>query len=419
MQRLLSNVLRPKSICDIIGQKQILDDDNGIIKKMIKNNFASSLLFFGPPGTGKTTIALALAHDLNIEYAEFNAAIDKKEKLTKILTNAVDFDRYIIIVDEIHRMNKDKQNILLKYLELDNIFMFATTTENPFFTVNPAIRSRCTILELLPLKTQDIKELITKLTIKYHNELNVDLETINYLAEISNGDLRSAIKKIELLLNLYSNQKIDLNFMKKTFPFAMVSGTVNSDEFHDLKSALQKSVRGSDVNASLHYFSRLLVIGDYETLMRRMLIMAYEDIGMANPAIPARVVQATNAFRVIGMPEGIIPLGLAIVEMATSPKSNSAVLATERAYNDVMTGDVYKMPKYLQDNHYKSAVKINRGINYKYPHDFNGWVDQQYLPDEIKNVQYYKNKSNQYELKVKEIFEKFKQNAIEQNMKIK
>ncbi|QHX35783.1 recombination factor protein RarA [Spiroplasma sp. TIUS-1] len=406
----LAYLLRPESIKDIIGQKHLLNKD-GLISRMIENKFCTSLIFYGPSGTGKTTFAIALAKDLGIKYDMFNASYDKKEKLNKIIDRAINEENFILIIDEIHRMNKDKQDILLEYIEKGNVKLFATTTENPYFVINPAIRSRANIIELKRIDSSDMFSYIKKLIKDNVIDLKIEDIALEHLCEISSGDVRSLINSLELFLKLYPSQEIKAEDVIKIVPNAKNPSGAYGDDFHDLKSALQKSIRGSDVDAALYYFARLYEIGDYETLMRRMVIMAYEDIGMANPSIPPRVLQATNAFRQIGFPEGIIPLGLAIVDMALSEKSNSAYLATTDAVKDVQEGLIYDVPDHLKDAHYKSATKLGRGIGYKYAHNYkNDWVEQQYLPNEIKDKKYYKNKPHSaYEKRVYDLYLKMKQ----------
>ncbi|ASZ09174.1 replication-associated recombination protein A [Mesoplasma chauliocola] len=405
----LAYLLRPQSTSEIIGQKHLLKEE-GLIKRMIGNNFCRSLIFYGPSGVGKTSFAMALANDLNIEYDIFNASFDKKENLTKIIDKAINKERFILVIDEIHRLNRDKQDILLSFMEKGNVYLFATTTENPFFTINPAIRSRATILELKRVNHDDAFEFINKLISDKKVKLNIKTEALKYLCELNSGDIRSLLNNVELFNSLYKDEEVTIDLISTVISQGKNPSGSTGDDFHDLKSALQKSVRGSDVDAALHYFSRLLSIGDYETLMRRMVIMAYEDIGLANPTLPPRVMQACEAFRQIGMPEGIIPLGLVIIEMALSQKSNSALMAANKAFEDVKNGMAYDVPSHLKDNHYKSAIKLNRGVNYLYPHvEEKGWIAQQYLPDEIKNIKYFKPKTNSsYERKLWTLYEEMK-----------
>lgn len=409
MQKPLAFLLRPTSTKEIVGQTKV-NSENGLINKMIKNNFVSSLIFYGPPGTGKTSFAIALANDLKISYDIFNASYDKKTKLDQVIDQAKSHDQFIVIIDEIHRMNKDKQDLLLEHMEAGNLIVFSTTTENPFFVINPSVRSRSTIIKLESITHQEMFDYFQRLITTKKINLDISNEALQYLIDIASGDLRSAINNLEIFINLYHDQKITLDLVLEVMPLAKTRSGAYGDDFHDLKSALQKSIRGSDVDASLYYFARLAQIGDFETLMRRMVIMAYEDIGMANPNIPFHVFNACNAFRQIGMPEGIIPLGLAIVEMALSEKSNSAYLGVKAAIKDVENGLIYDILAHLKDTHYQSANKLGAGIGYQYPHDFpNDWVNQEYLPKEIKNIKYYKPKTTSiYEKRIVELYNKMK-----------
>ena len=406
----LAEILRPLTIKNIVGQSELLQSD-GLVNRMVVHQFGCNLIFYGPPGVGKTTFAYALGADLHQEVHYFNASVEKKENLDKILKKATMEQPVALIIDEVQRMNQNKQDILLEYMEKGLVFVYFTTTENPYFVINPALRSRSTILELKPISSQDMFTFFKQKLDHHELELLIDDETLMYLCELANGDLRVAINKIELLLNLYPGETINPALISKVFDHKGVQqGGRYGDTFHDLKSALQKSVRGSDVDAALYYFARMLSLGEHEALMRRMLIMAYEDIGLANPVIPMHVYTACQVFRNVGMPEGVIPLGLVICEMALSIKSNSAYLATQNALNDVSQGKVYDIPAHLKDSHYASAKKLKRGGGYKYAHNYpNDWVEQQYLPDELKGVHYYQPKLHSaYEKKLNEIYESFK-----------
>ncbi|QGS51802.1 replication-associated recombination protein A [Spiroplasma tabanidicola] len=407
MDKALSFLLRPTTLKKVIGQTHLLNK-NGIITKMVEKNFVANLIFYGPPGIGKTSTAISLANDLNCEYIQFNASKDKKETLIKLIELKTSKNKLILIIDEIHRMNRNIQDYLLEFLETREIVVFITTTENPYFVINPAIRSRCTVLQLNEISKEEMIEGIKKIIIDNDLKLDIDNKNISLISQYSNGDLRTALNVLEILENLYNDQKIDENLLKNIFDKANVKGTAEGDEYHDLKSAFQKSIRGSDVNAALHYWARLMEIGDYEIILRRMQVIAYEDIGLANPAIAQRVYLACQSFREIGMPEGIKMLGMAVIEMALSEKSNSAYLAIDAAISDVKSGNVPPIPVYLRDGHYASAVKL--GVNgYVYPHNYeNAWVDQQYLPDKIKNIKYFEFKPHSaYEKKLKEIYDKF------------
>ncbi len=410
MKKSLAFVLRPQTIENVIGQKHLINDNQGIISRMIKYNFATSLIFYGKPGIGKTSIALALANDLKLTYTIFNASLDKKSDLEKILDQVNNHQQSIIIVEEIHRMNKDRQDILLQAIEQGYLIMFACTTENPFFVINPALRSRSQIITLEPINHDEMYIGLKNIIKRAKLNINIEQNTLKSISKIANGDLRIALNIIELAINLYPNDKITDKIIENLAPLSNLVNDTNGDEHYDLLSALQKSIRGSNVDASLHYLSRLLRGGDFQSLLRRLLIIAYEDVGLANPIIPVKVKTAVDTFTQIGMPEGIIPLGLVVCEMALSEKSNSAYLAINQAINDVTKlGQAYPIPKHLRDNHYPLAKKLKHGINYKYPHNFpNHYVKQQYLPKEMDEKNYYKAQThNLYEKKVQSIYEQF------------
>lgn len=401
----LATILRPKTLNDIIGQTDLVNSKNGIIFKIIAKKFLPSIILYGPPGTGKTSLAQVIAQDLKIPFTIFNAATDKKQELEKIFTLAKKEKKYLLIIEEIHRMNRDRQDLLLQYLEQGTFTLIACTSENPYFVVNPALRSRCLMIELKRINDQEmfdgLKKVITENKIF---KIKITDEALKMICQLASGDLRVAINILELTNNLYPKTEITVELINKLVPQANLWNFKEGDEHHDLKSALQKSIRGSDVDAAIYYLARLLATGDYEALLRRLLIIAYEDVALANPAICLRVQGAINAFRQIGMPEGIIPLGLTVVEMALSEKSNTTNEAIQKAYQDVLQGKIYPIPDYL-----RSGVSFNKKKNYKYPPNFkNSYVKQQYLPDELKQVRYYNPKfESVYERKINQLYKQF------------
>ncbi len=401
----LATILRPKTLTDIIGQTDLVNSKNGVIFKIIAKKFLPSMILYGLPGTGKTSLAQVIAQDLKIPFTIFNAATDKKQDLEKIIILAKKEKNYLLIIEEIHRMNRDRQDLLLQYLEQGTFTLIACTSENPYFVVNPALRSRCLMVELKPINNQEmfdgLKKVITESKIF---KIKITNEALKMICQLASGDLRVAINILELVNNLYPKAEITVELINKLVPQANSWNFKEGNEHHDLKSALQKSIRGSDVDAAIYYLARLLATGDYEALLRRLLIIAYEDIALANPAICLRVQGAINAFRQIGMPEGIIPLGLVVVEMALSEKSNTTNEAIQKAYQDVLQGKIYPIPDYL-----RSSVSFNKKKAYKYPPNFkNSYVKQQYLPDELKQVKYYIPKlESLYERKINQLYKQF------------
>lgn len=382
----LANELRPESLDDIIGQQHILP----LLKKMKEKNEIFSLILYGKPGIGKTSLAHAFLNDLKKDYTYFNATTGNKKELQELIKI-----NDALIIDEIHRLNKDKQDILLPAIEFGKIFVIATTTENPFFVVNPAVRSRMHILELKEVDEQDIQVALRKIIIKQNMDVKISDELLNKIAKQSNGDFRYAINILSILNKLYSNSEIDEKVLKSVIPSIHFFSDKNGDGHYDLLSAFHKSLRGSDVDASLYYLGRLIETGDIIGMERRMLAATYEDVGLANPNLPLRVISAIDTAKRLGFPEARLPLSVAVIDIAQSNKSNSAYLAINNVIDVINGGGVYDIPKHLKDSHYSSANKLGNGIGYKYVHDYaDGKVEQQYLPDKIKDTIFYKKNKN-------------------------
>lgn len=383
---LLANEIRPKSLNDVVGQEHLIGE-NKVIRNLVENEKLFSMILYGPPGVGKTTLAIAIVNELNIRYKMLNAVINNKSDFDIAIEEAKMYGHLVLIVDEIHRMNKDKQDILLPYLENGLITLIGLTTSNPYFKINPAIRSRVQIFELLPIENKDVFKAL-KRALKNLENIEVDDNTLKYIASLSNGDVRAALSLLEVAYYSTKNGKIDEETIKNINPKVILEGDEDGDGHYDLISALQKSIRGSDVDASLYYLGRLIVIGDIDIICRRLSVIAYEDIGLANPGIGPKVMAAIEAANMVGLPEARIPLGTIVTEMALSPKSNSAHLALDAAINDITNGVNGKVPDWL-----KTSSK-----DYKYPHDYkNHWVKQQYLPNNIKNKKYFIPADNKYE----------------------
>ena len=404
MREPLASKMRPNNIDEIIGQKHLLGE-NKILRNLINNEYISSMIFFGKPGIGKTTIAEAIVKTLNLKYRMLNAVINNKKDFDVIVEEAKMYNGLVVIMDEIHRLNKDKQDLLLPYLESGLITLIGLTTSNPYHKINPAIRSRCQIFELKELSNEDIILGLNKaINSKILENIEIDDECLNIIANLSNGDLRYAYNLLEISYYASNDGKITLDLLKNINSKASYSIDKNEGGHYDVISALQKSIRGSDVNASLHYLARLIEQGDLDIIYRRLSVIAYEDIGLANPMIGPKLDAVINACERLGLPEARIPLGNIVIEMSLSPKSNTSHIALDNALNDIHKGNIGPIPINIRQN----------SVGYIYPHNYpNGWVRQQYLPDNLKNKKYYIPKqTSKYEKSLKDIYEKIEKNNL-------
>lgn len=386
----LANALRPKKLSDVIGQEHLIGKDK-ILTNLVKNKKIFSLILYGPPGVGKTSIANAITEELGVKHRFLNATFNNKKDFEIVFEETKLYGNIVLVVDEIHRLNKDKQDLLLPMLENGLITLIGLTTSNPYHKINPAIRSRCQIFELKPLKKEDISKGLLKAS-KNLSDIKIDKDALDLIATMSNGDFRFAINLLEVAYYSSSDKKITASLIKEINNKA--SSPMDSDEtgHYDVLSAFQKSIRGSDVNAALHYLARLISSGDLDSICRRMTVIAYEDIGLANPNMGVRVDACINACERVGLPEARIPLGDMVIDLCLSPKSNSGHTALDLALKDVENGNIGKVPSHINA----------QAFGYKYPHDYPGsYVVQQYLPDELKNRVYYKPKNNRYEKMLK------------------
>jgi len=377
---------RPTKLSDLVGQKHLIGS-NGVITKMLSNDKIMSLILYGPPGSGKTTIATIVGEEYGLRTFTFNASTDKKATLKEIIEGAKRYGA-LIIVDEIHRMNKDIQDYLLPHVEKGDVTMIGLTTENPYHAINPAIRSRAQVFKLEQLSPNDIKERLLQIVDQYREELQISLtnQMFSSIASSSNGDIRSAINNIELLSAVYGANKFTYEEMQKTLGKSNLSLDKDSDNYYNVLSAFQKSIRGSDVDASLHYLARLIVSDDLKSILRRMSVIAYEDIGFANPSIMTKMDACANACERVGFPEARIPLSLLTIDMALSPKSNSAEVSIDQAIQDIENGHTPKIP-----NHLINQANFEQKDAYLYPHSYeDALIYQQYLPDELLDRVYYK-----------------------------
>lgn len=399
MDKPLALKLAPVGMDDIVGQRHLIGKDK-ILTNLVKNKKLFSMILYGKPGIGKTSIANAMVHDLGVRYRFLNATVNTKKDLDIVIEEAKMYDGLVLIMDEIHRLNKDKQDILLPQLESGLITLIGMTTSNPYHAINPAIRSRCQLFELKELEYEDIMTGLNR-AIKHPDlkGISISNECLSLIAKLSGNDLRYAYNLLEISYYASEDKVITEDKIRLINNKPVFFSDKNGDGHYDVLSGFQKSIRGSDVNASLHYLGRLIYEGDLDSIYRRMSVIAYEDIGLANPAIGPRVDAAINAAERVGLPEARIPLAEIVVEMALSPKSNTAHVALDEALDDIYKGNVGSIP-----NH----IKTNSPL-YKYPHDYKGsYVVQQYLPDRIKNKEYYNPKSIGYEVSFKRVYDRLK-----------
>lgn len=391
----LATRMRPQKIEDVIGQEHLTAPDK-ILGRMVAAKQMSSIILYGPPGTGKTSMASALSGSLNIPFEYFNASTDDKKKLQTIAKEA-EKQPVILLLDEIHRLDKPKQDFLLPYTENGQIILVGATTENPYISINPAIRSRATLLEIKSVTAEAIADLLeqslTKDSVLKDYNVNVSRDTLLFIANNTDGDVRKALNSFELaILSTPADQDIvtiTTQVMEEILQKKVLAGDKDGSEHYNLLSAFQKSIRGSDVNASLHYLARLILSGDLIGICRRLSIIAFEDIGLANPTAVTLTKNAIDVARDTGFPEARIPLAMAVVELALSPKSNNAYMALDRAIADINDPEIdTTIPLHLRDAHYKGADKMGV-VGYNYPHDFNAhYTPQQYLPTSLTNAFY-------------------------------
>lgn len=391
----LATRMRPQKIEDVIGQEHLTAPDK-ILGRMVAAKQMSSIILYGPPGTGKTSMASALSGSLNIPFEYFNASTDDKKKLQDIAKKA-EKQPVILLLDEIHRLDKPKQDFLLPYTENGQIILVGATTENPYISINPAIRSRATLLEIKSVTAEAIanllEESLTRDSVLKDYNVNVSRDTLMFIANNTDGDVRKALNSFELaILSTPIDQDtvtVTTQIMEEILQKKTLAGDKDGTEHYNLLSAFQKSIRGSDVNAALHYLARLILSGDLIGICRRLSIIAFEDIGLANPTVVTLTKNAIDVARDTGFPEARIPLAMAVVELALSPKSNNAYMALDRAIADINNPEIdTTIPAHLRDAHYKGADKMGV-VGYSYPHDYNAhYTPQQYLPASLANAFY-------------------------------
>ena len=396
--------MRPRNLSEVVGQQHLVGP-NKIISRMVKARMLSSLILYGPPGTGKTSIASAIAGSTKYAFRKLNAATDTKKDLQVVAEEAKMSGTVILLLDEIHRLDKSKQDFLLPHLENGRIILIGATTENPYISINPAIRSRTQIFQVYPLSIEDMKVAVNRALTDSERGLGkmpikLDQDAEEQLLTATNGDLRSALNGLELAAKSTDPDKngiihLTLPVIEESVQKKAIASDRDGDAHYDVISAFQKSIRGSDTDAALHYLARLIEAGDLISICRRLIVIAYEDIGLANMPAVQRAVTAVQAAQQIGFPEARIPLADVVIELCLSPKSNSGISAVDSALEQVRAGGTGEVPDHLKDAHYKGASKLGHGTNYLFPHDYpQDWVAQQYLPERIKNAQYFHPKKN-------------------------
>ncbi|MCI8547268.1 MAG: replication-associated recombination protein A [Bacilli bacterium] len=389
--------MAPKGLEDIVGQTHLIGEGK-ILTNLVQNKKLFSMILYGSSGIGKTSISQAIVNDLGIRYRFLNATINSKKDIDIVVEEAKMYGSLVLIMDEIHRLNKDKQDILLPHLENGLLVLIGMTTANPYHSINPAIRSRCQLFELKSLKLEDITMALKKASkTEYLKGIEIDDSCLSLIASLSSCDLRFAYNLLEVAYYSTKDKKINEDVIRSIHSKPVFFSDKNGSGHYEVLSGLQKSIRGSDVDASLHYLARLVNEGDLDSIYRRLSVIAYEDIGLANPAIGPRLEAAICACERVGLPEGRIPLGTIVCEMALSPKSNTAHIAFDLALKDIEEGNVGSVPEHIRPD---SSL-------YKYPHDYPGsYVVQQYLPDKLKARKYYTPKNIGYESIIKQVYDK-------------
>lgn len=416
--------MRPRTLDEVVGQQHIIGKDK-LLYRAIKADKLSSIIFYGPPGTGKTTLAKVIANTTSGEFMQINATVAGKKDMEEVVEKAKNIlamynKRTILFIDEIHRFNKGQQDYLLPFVEDGTVILIGATTENPYFEVNGALISRSVIFELKPLNFDDIRELLKRAVYDPERgmgsyDVKIDDDALDFLADISGGDARSALNAIELGIMSTDRSEdgkihITLEVAEECIQKRAVRYDKSGDNHYDTISAFIKSMRGSDPDAAVYYLSRMLYAGESVTFVaRRIMVHAAEDVGLADPNALNVAVSASLAAERVGMPEARIILAEAAMYVATAPKSNAVVSAIDDAMAEVSASGDLPIPSYLKDSHYKGAAKLGHGTGYLYPHAYeNNYVEQQYLPDKIKDKVFYHPTENGNETKIRELFQKIK-----------
>ena len=420
----LADRLRPKDIDDMVGQSHIIGKGK-IINKILENNNIPNMILYGPPGTGKTTLANIIANITNKKYVKLNAVNCGVKEIKEVIdSNKQDLFSYngiILMLDEIQALNRKQQQSLLEVIEDGSVTLIASTADNPYFVVYKAILSRSSIFEFKSIDKADVikglNRAVDKITDFYtYDSINIEDKALEYIADACNGDMRSALNKLELAFNMgvdiaTNSVNVSLDSIIDCSSVKMLNYDKGGDDGYSILSAFHKSLRGSDTDASIHYLARLIKAGDIQSITRRLLCVASEDVGLAVPQAITITEACVSAALQLGLPEARIPLAQATIYLAQCPKSDSVINAIEMALHDldnIETGDI---PIHLKDAHYAGAKNLGRGVEYKYPHNYvNHYVNQQYLPDAIKHKKYYIPCNNKNEMAYDNYWTRIKNN---------
>lgn len=410
MDKPLAEQLRPTSLDEVVGQKHLLGKDS-VFRKVIEAKHVPNMIFYGPPGIGKTTLANIIASTSNLTLYSLNGTTASLDDIKKIIDDAHSIfnkDGVLLYLDEIQYLNKKQQQSLLEFVEKGDITLIASTTENPYFYIYPALRSRCVVFEFKPLSVDDIKEGLKNASKKVN--VNIDEDALERIAIASNGDMRKALNNLEFLINSLGEEKnITLSLVDSFIDKANINYDRSEDKHFDNLSAFMKSLRGSDPDAAIFYLAKLLEGGDIIAASRRLLCSVNEDVGLAYPQLIPIVKACVDSALQLGMPEARLPLANATLLIANAPKSNSSYLAIAKASEDIQKGKGINVPRQLQNTHFDGNDAKVKGQHYKYPHDYkNHYVKQQYLPDDLKDTIYYIPQENKNEQLTKEYWEKVK-----------
>ena len=415
----LAEKIRPKKLDDVCGQSHLLGDGKPL-RKIIESGHIPNMIFYGPSGIGKTTVARIIAENTNMTMHKLNGTSASISDIKEIVAETETFggmNGILLYLDEIQYLNKKQQQSLLEYIENGSITLIASTTENPYFYVYNAIISRCTVFEFKPLTADEVlpavKRAFQLMAQEYKMRLRLETGVAEHIAQGCGGDVRKSLNTVELCILSAQNEDnvltISLENAKALTQRSNMKYDRDGDQHYDILSALQKSIRGSDENAALHYAARLIEAGDIISLSRRLLVIASEDIGLAYPQAIVITKACIDSAMQLGLPEARIPLAEAVILLATAPKSNSAYLGMDRALTDIRSGLALDFPRCLQNKHFDGDDVREKGQNYKYPHDYpNHWVEQQYLPDSLKGKIYYEYGDNKNEQAAKNYWSKIK-----------